>query len=93
MKANKIKILLGCVFWISGCITFSALLISAATLASTLTSWGGTSKFWYCLIGHSDATYSMCSLDAFPIWAFIVVQFIVSIALFISAYHSSKKQK
>lgn len=87
----KLKVLLGCVFWIGGSITLSGLLLSAAMMASTATEWNsGGSKFWFCLFESSLSSPN--TLDAYPFWIFILVQFGLAIGLFLSAYYSHKKQ-
>ena len=91
---HKVKILLGCTFWIGGCITLCSLLISAAVMASTTTEWSGTSKFWHCLFENSYYSPGDAStLNAFPFWIFILIQFGLAIGLFLSAYYSYKKQR
>lgn len=91
MIINKIKLLLGSLFWLGGCITLAGLLISAATFSSTLTEWSGDSKFWSCLTGWSNPIYDTQTLDAFVFWIFILAQFLVAIVLFVSVYRSCKK--
>lgn len=84
------KLLLACVLWVSGCITLSGLLIAAAAFSASVTDWSGDSKFWYCLTDW--CVNGSQTLNAFPLWVFILAQFIAAAALFVSAYRDHKKQ-
>ena len=87
---NKFKVLLGCLFWLGSCIILSGLLIAAAAFSASVTDWSGDSKFWYCLTDW--CVNGSQTLNAFPLWVFILAQFIAAAALFVSAYRDHKKQ-
>ena len=68
----------------------SGLLIAAAAFSASVTDWSGDSKFWYCLTDW--CVNGSQTLNAFPLWVFILAQFIAAVALFVSAYRDHKKQ-
>ena len=58
--------------------------------AASVTDWSGDSKIWYCLTDW--CVNGSQTLNAFPLWVFILAQFIAAVALFVSAYRDHKKQ-
>lgn len=95
MKKVNFKFTLGAVFWLSATIILAALMISAATVSTTLTSFPTDSTpFLEALWGTPYANESAQGhLGALVFWFFIFAQYIAAIVLFVSATRDSKKDK
>ena len=95
MKRPYFKFILGAVFWLSATIILAALMISAATVSTTLTSFPTDSTpFLEALWGTPYANESTQGhLGALVFWFFIFAQYIAAIGLFLSATRDSKKDE
>ena len=95
MKRPYFKLILGAVFWLSATIILAALMISAATVSTTLTSFPTDSTpFLEALWGTPYANESTQGhLGALVFWVFLFAQYIAAIGLFVSATRDSKKDK
>lgn len=95
MKRPYFKFILGAVFWLSATIILAALMISAATVSTTLTSFPTDSTpFLEALWGTPYANESTQGhLGALVFWFFIFAQYIAAIGLFVSAPVTAKRTK